>query len=163
MIRISQLKLPVGHTTETLEKKICQQLKIKKEELSSWQIVRRSLDARKKPDLKFVYVIDVDTPKERKILHRVQKVNDKDIMLTKRTEYQFPTGGSEKLQQPPVVIGSGPPQKKNWMILKLLYLQPVPKVSLKASDSQKISSHRVRQQDLPRWEMQRMPQTLITC
>lgn len=29
-------------------------------------------------------------------------------MLTKRTEYQFPTGGSEKLQQPPVVIGSGP-------------------------------------------------------
>ena len=108
MIRISQLKLPVGHTTEALEKKICQQLKIKKEELSSWQIVRRSLDARKKPDLKFVYVIDVDTPKERKILHRVQKVNDKDIMLTKRTEYQFPTGGSEKLQQPPVVIGSGP-------------------------------------------------------
>ena len=53
MIRISQLKLPVGHTTEALEKKICQQLKIKKEELSSWQIVRRSLDARKKPDLKF--------------------------------------------------------------------------------------------------------------
>ena len=50
----------------------------------------------------------MDTPKERKILHRVQKVNDKDIMLTKRTEYHFPTGGSEKLQQPPVVIGSGP-------------------------------------------------------
>ena len=44
MIRISQLKLPVGHTTEALEKKICQQLKIKKEELSSWQIVHRSLD-----------------------------------------------------------------------------------------------------------------------
>ncbi len=89
MIRISQLKLPVGHTTEALEKKICQQLKIKKEELSSWQIVRRSLDARKKPDLKFVYVIDVDTPKERKILHRVQKVNDKDIMLTKGRSISF--------------------------------------------------------------------------
>lgn len=67
MIRISQLKLPVDHTPDALEKKICQQLKIKKEELSSWKIVRRSLDARKKPDLKFVYVVDVDTPKERKI------------------------------------------------------------------------------------------------
>ena len=108
MIRISQLKLPVDHTSDALEKKICQQLKIKKEELSSWKIVRRALDARKKPDLKFVYVVDVDTPKERKILHRMQKVNDKNIMLTNKTEYQFPTGGTEKLKQPPVVIGSGP-------------------------------------------------------
>ena len=108
MIRISQLKLPVDHTPDALEKKICQQLKIKKEELSSWKIVRRSLDARKKPDLKFVYVVDVDTPKERKILHRMQKVNDKNIMLTNKTEYQFPAGGTEKLKQPPVVIGSGP-------------------------------------------------------
>ena len=64
MIRISQLKLPVDHTPDALEKKICQQLKIKKEELSSWKIVRRSLDARKKPDLKFVYVVDVDTPQK---------------------------------------------------------------------------------------------------
>ena len=108
MIRISQLKLPVDHTRDALEKKICQQLKIKKEELSSWKIVRRSLDARKKPDLKFVYVVDVDTPKERKILHRAQKVNDKNIMLTSTTEYQLPTGGTEKLKQSPVVIGSGP-------------------------------------------------------
>ena len=108
MIRISQLKLPVDHTPDALEKKICQQLKIKKEELSSWKIVRRSLDARKKPDLKFVYVVDVDTPKERKILHRMQKVNDKNVMLTNKTEYQFPAGGTEKLKQPPVVIGSGP-------------------------------------------------------
>ncbi len=98
MIRISQLKLPVNHTPDALEKKICQQLKIKKEELSSWKIVRRSLDARKKPDLKFVYVVDVDTPKERKILHRMQKVNDKNIMLINKTEYQFPAGGTEKLK-----------------------------------------------------------------
>ena len=58
--------------------------------------------------MKFVYVVDVDTPKERKILHRAQKVNDKNIMLTSTTEYQLPTGGTEKLKQPPVVIGSGP-------------------------------------------------------
>lgn len=29
-------------------------------------------------------------------------------MLTNKTEYQFPAGGTEKLKQPPVVIGSGP-------------------------------------------------------
>lgn len=60
------VKIAGGSYSGALEKKICQQLKIKKEELSSWKIVRRSLDARKKPDLKFVYVVDVDTPKNGK-------------------------------------------------------------------------------------------------
>ena len=64
MIRISQLKLPVDHTPDALEKKICQQLKIKKEELSSWKIVRRSLDARKKPDLKFCLLYTSDAADE---------------------------------------------------------------------------------------------------
>lgn len=119
MIRISQLKLPIDHSTETLVKKICQQLKISPEDLSSWKIVRRSVDARKKPDLKFVYVIDVETAKERKILHRCQKVNDKNITSTKSVEYQFPSGGTKKLSHPPVIIGSGPAGLFcGWMLAK---------------------------------------------
>ena len=48
MIRISQLKLPAGHSREDLEKKITKTLRIRKEALTSWTVVRRSLDARKK-------------------------------------------------------------------------------------------------------------------
>ena len=68
MIRISQLKLPITHSNKMLEDKICQQLKIQTNELLSWKIIRRSIDARKKPDLKFVYTIDAETAKEKKIL-----------------------------------------------------------------------------------------------
>ena len=104
MIRILQLKLPVLHTEKELEEKILHTLRIRPEELKSWKIVRRSIDARKKDALCFVYQIDVETPKEKKILAR-SKHNE--IMSTKLSRYHFPKPGNQTLRRPPVVIGSG--------------------------------------------------------
>lgn len=108
MIRLSQLKLPIHHDQRMLEEKICRHLRIRKEDLISWKIVRRSLDARKKPDLKFVYTIDIETSKEEKIWNRPNGVNNKNIMSTNPVFYQMPTQGTESLTAPPVIIGSGP-------------------------------------------------------
>ena len=105
MIRILQLKLPVLHTEKELEEKILHTLRIRPEELKSWKIVRRSIDARKKDTLCFVYQIDVETPKEKKILAR-SKHNE--IMSIKPGRYHFPNPGDQTLRRPPVVIGSGP-------------------------------------------------------
>lgn len=65
MIRITQLKLPVGHTPEQLKKKIAKTLKCA-EDTFSYEIVRQSLDARHKDDKKFVYTVDVKTAAEQK-------------------------------------------------------------------------------------------------
>ena len=104
MIRISQLKLAVPHTEEQLEKKIMKALHLKQEELISWQIRRQSLDARKKPELFYVYTVDVEVKKEASILKRAkgqaQQVNEKS--------YKAPLHGEEELKGRPVVIGSGP-------------------------------------------------------
>ena len=105
MIRILQLKLPVLHTEEELKEKILHTLRIRPEELKSWKIVRRSIDARKKDALCFVYQIDVETPKEKRIL---SKSKHNEIMSTNTKGYRFPKPGSEELAQRPVVIGSGP-------------------------------------------------------
>lgn len=105
MIRILQLKLPVEHTEEELKSKIIKTLRIRPEELKEWQIVRRSIDARKKDALSFVYQIDVKTSKEKKILAR-SKHNE--VMSTQKKEYRFPASGAEPLKERPVVIGSGP-------------------------------------------------------
>ena len=105
MIRILQLKLPVLHTEEELKEKILHTLRIRPEELKSWKIVRRSIDARKKDALCFVYQIDVETPKEKRIL---SKSKHNEIMSTNKKGYRFPKPGSEELAQRPVVIGSGP-------------------------------------------------------
>ena len=107
MIRITQLKLSVDHSREELTKKIRKALRLKNEEFS-YEIVKQSLDCRHKEDKKFVYTVDVSfcgNVQEEKI---IRKVHDNNIMLTKRKEYRFPSPGNEKLEHPPVVVGSGP-------------------------------------------------------
>lgn len=104
MIRITQLKLPVGHTPEQLKKKIAKTLKCA-EDTFSYEIVRQSLDARHKDDKKFVYTVDVKTAAEQKILRRV---HNNSIMSINKKDYQFPLPGTEKLEHVPVIVGSGP-------------------------------------------------------
>ena len=60
MIRIRQLKLPVEHSREELTKKAAKALRVKPEDISRIHIERQSLDARKKPELFFVYTIDAE-------------------------------------------------------------------------------------------------------
>ena len=57
MIRIQQLKLPIEHTRQDLEKKLRRELRLKPEESLVYEIRKRSVDARKKPDLYFNYEI----------------------------------------------------------------------------------------------------------
>lgn len=66
MIRISQLKLKVGHTREELFEEIIHQAHGKRP--VSWRIVRKSVDARKKPQLFYVYTIDAEFENEKKLL-----------------------------------------------------------------------------------------------
>ena len=104
MIRITQLKLPVGHKPEQLRKKIARTLKCA-EGAFEYEIIRQSLDARHKDDKKFVYTVDVKIPGENKIL---RKVHNNNIMSITPKEYQFPEPGTEELNASPVVVGSGP-------------------------------------------------------
>ena len=66
MIRVSQLKLPVEHSEEQFYQKIEKSLKIKKDQIKKLQIAKKSIDARKKPEVSIVYSVDVwvwsDTP-----------------------------------------------------------------------------------------------------
>ena len=68
MLRISQLKLPVTHTQEQLEKKLLKMLRMSRKDLGQYYIRKRSLDARKKPELYYVYSIDVEIKWTRRIV-----------------------------------------------------------------------------------------------
>lgn len=105
MLSIQQMKLPVSHTKDELEKKILKSLKIQKDELISWKIRKQSLDARKKPELFFVYTVDVKVKKENKIL---KKVNNKNIMLTTEKKFKYLTVNENEASFRPVIVGSGP-------------------------------------------------------
>ncbi|MGI6006935.1 MAG: NAD(P)/FAD-dependent oxidoreductase [Ruminococcus sp.] len=108
MIRINQLKLPVNHDRNALIKKITHTLRISEDDLVRFTIVRQSLDARKKPDLFFVYSVDITLKEslENKIL---KKINNKNITSTKEDAYTFSAPEMNTASSfRPVIAGSGP-------------------------------------------------------
>ena len=104
MIQISQLKLPIDHSGEALESRIRQVLHCGDTPFS-WQIRRRSLDARDKTDKKYVYTIDVTIKGEKKLLQRSRNPH---LALISEKPYRFPACGSEALTKRPLIVGSGP-------------------------------------------------------
>lgn len=70
MIRINQLKLPATHTQEDLINKIAKTLRISSAQISNLKIVKQSIDARKKPQIFYVYTVDVSVPQEKNLLKK---------------------------------------------------------------------------------------------
>ena len=105
MIRINQIKMPIAHTQEQLLGKAAKLLKIKTNQIKKLDIQKKSIDARKKPELFFVYSVNVTVENETAV---TKKVNDKNIMLIKQKKYEVLTIGTENLGRRPVVVGAGP-------------------------------------------------------
>ena len=105
MIRIMKLQLPPDHTEIQLNQKIASVLGIRPTEIFSKRIVKRSIDARKKPEIKYVYQVDVHTDRDSKI---VKRLNRADILLREKENRPVLHSGIELLKDRPVVIGFGP-------------------------------------------------------
>ena len=105
MIRINQLKLSLKHTPEDLRRKAAKLLHIAPEEILSLDIVRRSLDARKKDNILFSYTVDLRVKNEEKTAKRAK---GPDILVKQEQHYHFPKPGDTPLGNRPVIIGFGP-------------------------------------------------------
>lgn len=102
-VRISQIKVPVNHQIQDVVKKACKKIRISESELTDYEIVKKSIDARKKEQLQYIYSVDLVLKGNQKL-----KVKDKDVAVVEKTTYQHPTLGDESLCHAPVVIGAGP-------------------------------------------------------
>lgn len=105
MIQISQIKLPVFHTERELEEKIKKILKISEKQLLSYQVVKKSIDARKKPDIYYVYTVLVQVSDENVVLKKAKLPN---VSVAKDMSYPFPVSGQEVLYKRPIIVGAGP-------------------------------------------------------
>ncbi|QWD64825.1 NAD(P)/FAD-dependent oxidoreductase [Polynucleobacter sp. MWH-UH2A] len=110
MIRITELRLPIDHAPESLEGAILKRLGLTAKELISFEIFKRSYDARKNVSLAFIYTIDVSVKNEESVLKKYS--NDAHIRPSPDTSYHFvakapPTIDAGKALRP-VVIGFGP-------------------------------------------------------
>lgn len=73
------------------------------------EIVKRSVDARKKEDIKYIYTVDVRLPDGDKAEKKLAaRLNNPNIIYTTPVEYHVPEPGKEVLSGRIVVAGSGP-------------------------------------------------------
>ena len=116
MIKLSQLKIRVGHSKSQLKNKIEKELNFKKIFKGNiptydYRIIRRSLDARKKPELFYVYIIGIYLSHEDEVLFEKYNRN-RDALITEDKGYELPRAFSDNdlkmLNKPVVIIGDGP-------------------------------------------------------
>ena len=103
-IRINNITLKLDEPMELLKKKVSKKLKIDKGEIKEFKILKESIDARKKHDIKFNYIIEVKCKNEKTL---VERLKDKDIRLEEEVKEEF-VYGTKEMKSRPVVIGLGP-------------------------------------------------------
>lgn len=99
MIRISDIKIGLDDTEADLKKKVLRLLGVKS--VKSFSISKKSIDARKKNDIFYVYSADVETDDEKNLVKRV-----KNAHIVEKKPYIFPNGGH--FDEPVVIAGTGP-------------------------------------------------------
>ncbi|WP_299017348.1 NAD(P)/FAD-dependent oxidoreductase [uncultured Caulobacter sp.] len=124
MLRISELKLPLGHPPETMAPAIVDRLGISADDLVSFEVARRANDARRKSAILMVYSVDVVLRDEAAVLRRFE--GDHHVRVTPDTSYKFVAKAPEGFEGPrPVVIGAGPCGLFAGLILAQMGLKPI--------------------------------------
>lgn len=105
MIRVRQVEVDVNNASEeNIKKAIAKKLKISLNEIKKFKINKESIDARFKPNIKYIYEVDVEIENEAKILN----IKSNDILKTPNEEYVFKPSGENPLKHRPIIVGSGP-------------------------------------------------------
>ena len=121
MIRIREIALPPEHSVAQLAYEAARALKISNSKVRSVKLVRRSVDARKKPDVKIVYTIDVAVDgNENKIL---KQSGCKRASIAPVSYYKIPKNKTADCR--PVVVGFGPAGMFAALVLALAGLKPL--------------------------------------
>lgn len=102
MLQIRQIKVPVlEDTEETLIQKISRKCKISPKEILSYHILKKSIDARDKNSIFYVYEVLISCSCENQV------TRSQDISFYEEVSYEFPKPVS-LMKDRPIIVGSGP-------------------------------------------------------
>lgn len=105
MIKVRQIKINIEEDNElNLKTKILKKLHIKETDLLTYKISKKSIDARKKPLIYFVYEVVIEVKNEKLLL----KKYNKDIDVYNDEVYKITKFGHKKMFNRPIIVGSGP-------------------------------------------------------
>ena len=122
MIRIREIALPPEHNPAQLGYEAARLLRVSNSKVRQVKIVRRSIDARKKPDVKVMYTIDVMVDgNENKIL---KQSGCKRAAIAPISYYKVPKCQTMP-EKRPVVVGFGPGGMFAALVLAMAGLKPI--------------------------------------
>ena len=122
MIRLRDIPLPPEHNAHQLQFEAAQLLRVSNSKIRQLRIVRRSVDARKKPDIKVIYTIDVAVEgNEKKIL---RSSGCKRASIAPVSYYKAPKN-IPMTGKRPVVVGFGPAGMFAALILAMAGWKPL--------------------------------------
>jgi len=122
MIRIRDIALPPEHNINQLQFEAAQLLKVPNSKVRGLKLVKRSVDARKKPDVKIIYTVDVAIDgNEEKI---IRKSGCKRASVAPISYYKVPKCDVQPKKRP-VVVGFGPAGMFAALILAKAGLKPI--------------------------------------
>ena len=121
MIRIRDISLAPEHEAGALLYEAAKALGVSASEIQKLTIVRRSIDARKKPEVKVIYTVDAALrSSENKILKRCRS---KRVSVAPVNGYRVPK--AQPKEDRPVVIGFGPAGMFAALVLALAGRRPI--------------------------------------
>ncbi len=123
MLRLTEVKLPLDHPQEAIETAILKKLQIASADLLGYKIFKRSYDARKKGEITLVYILDVETTKEKQICDRFKK--DPHISVTPDMNYRLVAKARSHSETRPIVIGTGPCGMFAGLLLAQMGFRPI--------------------------------------
>lgn len=105
MLRLTEIRLPIEHAENALRDAILTRLNISDDELLSFSIFRRGIDARKKSQIYFTYTLHVEAKDNQALL--AQFADHPHVKAAPDGEYHFVAQAGD-ISTRPVVIGLGP-------------------------------------------------------
>ena len=110
MLRLSELKLPLDHPEDALQKAVLKRLRVPPDDVFEQRLVKRSIDARRRDQIQLIYSVDVRVRGEAALLRRLGKTPR--VRQAPDTTYkpvaQAPRNGLDGGEHRPVVVGAGP-------------------------------------------------------
>lgn len=106
VVRVTDIKVELDQDCADLSGEIAKKIRIPVQEICSYRIIKKALDARKKESLFFVYTVDVTLSKNGIRLASRRK-NQGLNLLTPSSEAEI-FHGNKSLRYRPVVVGAGP-------------------------------------------------------
>ena len=123
MIRLTEIRLPLDHSSEALKTTILEKLAIASVDLVSFTIFKRGYDARKRTAIVWVYTVDVQLAQEAELLRRFEQ--DPHVSVSPDTRYHFVAQAPKQLSHRPIIIGFGPCGMMAGLVLAQMGFRPI--------------------------------------